>query len=749
MSTDQTTSNALSAPTDNISYIARIQEEGQKLAHAVDMWESALKEKQSAKFIKDLHDEIMMHKNIIDMLTLTMNTCDVIEASSSAAAVSPSFVSSETMKHKVPERLPKFAPRANKTRFFDLEEYFDELELCLTASQTPRHSWTYALLSAVDNDLELSKWILHEVVPLDWDSAKSSVIAKLSHPYAQEHLERNFKSIKLSPSDSIAKFTDKFINLAMRLGRKINEKLLIQHFLLSLPPRFIIIARNCGLDFDDVNCASLWAQKIESSVLFDSLERQNSRCSRCKSTGHVEEQCKRTLCTFCKALGHLEANCRKKAASVEKRVSNKSYSQGSSKSEITCFKCKSKGHLANVCRMNSSTVNSIEEFEDDSDDKQFIQSIKQDNSAYLVPIKVNNIKILATLDTGASTSILSADTANKLSLKISSSNPATFRLAKKNTISPCLGSASVDITCNGRTVTASLPIMDLNEDVSLLLGRDLFKQFNFMLGNIPVSFGDKENRTSSEYSEETSRITEDPLDEPTRQCLLTSIKSHIEDNLKTSALFCNLEESKVHLRTRDSSVSFVRQYPIPRKFQEPINEIIQGWIKTGVVIPSPQGCQWNSPLLAVEKKDANGNLTAVRVCLDPRKINEKLLDDNYPIPEIKSILNRLEGFSVFSTIDLASSYNQFPIVDQDREKTAFTWNNCQYMFAGAPFGLKTMTSIFQRVTSRLFSDLPYVCTYIDDILICSKTLSEHASNVKAVLERLTKANLTVNPGNLS
>ena len=69
MSTDQTTSNALSAPTDNISYIARIQEEGQKLAHAVDMWESALKEKQSAKFIKDLHDEIMMHKNIVNNYT--------------------------------------------------------------------------------------------------------------------------------------------------------------------------------------------------------------------------------------------------------------------------------------------------------------------------------------------------------------------------------------------------------------------------------------------------------------------------------------------------------------------------------------------------------------------------------------------------------------------------------------------------------------------------------------------------------
>ena len=395
--------------------------------------------------------------------------------------------------------------------------------------------------------------------------------------------------------------------------------------------------------------------------------------------------------------------------------------------------------------MSQPIVNSIEESKDNSD-FNYAQSIKQDNSAYLVPLTINNAKILATLDTGASTSILAADTARRLSLKVNTSSPVTFRLAQKNAESPCLGTASVNITCNGRTIATSLCVMELNEEVNMLLGRDLIKHFKFILGNIPDSFDSRSKQTSPEYIEETGHLTNDPLDDSTRQSLLAGISSQLEDNLKTATSFCNLKESKVHLRTHNSSTSFVRQYPIARKFQEPVNEVIQEWIKTGVVIPSPQGCQWNSPLLAVEKKDANGNLTAVRVCLDPRKINEKLLDDNYLIPEIKSILNRLDGFSVFSTIDLASSYNQFEIVEEDREKTAFTWNNCQYMFAGAPFGLKTMTSIFQRVTSRLFSDLPYVCTYVDDIVICSKTVPEHVDNVKTVLERLTKANLTINPG---
>ena len=746
MSTEQTTVNALIAPTSNLSYAARIEREGQKLVLAVDNWELALNEKQPAKVIKELHDEIMNHKNIIEMLKFAMKTSDEIEASF-AAETAPLSASNEEIKYRIPEKLPRFAPRvSNGARFFDLAEYLDEFELCLTAFQTPKAAWTHALLSTVDNDLELSKWILHEIIYLDWESAKALIIAKLSHPQAQEQLERKLQAMKISANDSISKYTDKFTSLAIRVGRKMTEKLLIQHFLLSLPSQYITIARNCGLDFDDVGSASLWAQKIEASVLFEDISSTEkkivSKCSRCRSAGHSEEQCKRVVCSFCKALGHLESECRKKAALNNKKTIDQRYPP---KLEITCFKCKAKGHLASGCTSNKPSLNTIEDSQDDLSAEDYAWLIKQENSPYLIPLFVNKTKILATLDTGASASILSTEIARKLALKVSVKNPTTFKLAQKDIESSCRGTASVTITCNGRTITTRLHIMDLNEDVNMLLGRDLIGQFKFIIGNIPHSFDNNPSQASGEYIETIARLTEDPLDDPTRQVLLSNIRSRVEDNLKTSTLFCNLEESKVHLRTHDSSASFVRQYPIARKFQEPINKIVQDWINTGVVVPSPQGCRWNSPLLAVEKKDSDGNLTAVRVCLDPRRINEKLLDDNYPIPEIKSILNRLEGFSIFSTIDLASSYNQFEIAEQDREKTAFTWNNCQYMFAGAPFGLKTMTSIFQRVTSRLFSDLPYVCTYVDDILICSKTTQEHVKNLHTVLERLTKANLTINP----
>ena len=168
------------------------------------------------------------------------------------------------------------------------------------------------------------------------------------------------------------------------------------------------------------------------------------------------------------------------------------------------------------------------------------------------------------------------------------------------------------------------------------------------------------------------------------------------------------------------------------------------WLEKKIIVDSPVGCAWNSPLLAVPKKDANGNFVKSRVCLDPRHINNILADDKFPIPSLSELLDRVAGSAYFSSVDLEWSYHQFPLAQSDQEKTAFTYNGQQYMFRGTPFGLKTITSVFQRVTSRLFKNLPYVSVYVDDILIHSQTFDAHVKHVKQVLEILTKANLTIN-----
>ena len=132
--------------------------------------------------------------------------------------------------------------------------------------------------------------------------------------------------------------------------------------------------------------------------------------------------------------------------------------------------------------------------------------------------------------------------------------------------------------------------------------------------------------------------------------------------------------------------------------------------------------------MVVPKKDESGNLNKHRICIDPRPLNSMLPDDTFPIPTIEEVIEILGNSSIFSKLDLVNSYHQFKINESDRSKTTFTANGKQYEFVGAPFGIKTLTSTFQRVMNSLFSEFPFVHVYVDDVLVFSESLDDHVNH---------------------
>ena len=64
---------------------------------------------------------------------------------------------------------------------------------------------------------------------------------------------------------------------------------------------------------------------------------------------------------------------------------------------------------------------------------------------------------------------------------------------------------------------------------------------------------------------------------------------------------------------------------------------------------------------------------------------------------------------------------------EDRFKTAFTCRYGTFEFLVLPFGLMNAPSTFQRVMNNVFMPLldAGVLVYMDDILVYSKSVSEH------------------------
>ena len=65
-------------------------------------------------------------------------------------------------------------------------------------------------------------------------------------------------------------------------------------------------------------------------------------------------------------------------------------------------------------------------------------------------------------------------------------------------------------------------------------------------------------------------------------------------------------------------------------------------------------------MLFVKKKDRT-----LRLCVDYRKLNEMTMKNKYPLPRIDDLFDQLKGASVFSKIDLRSSYHQLRIKDTE------------------------------------------------------------------------------------
>ena len=156
----------------------------------------------------------------------------------------------------------------------------------------------------------------------------------------------------------------------------------------------------------------------------------------------------------------------------------------------------------------------------------------------------------------------------------------------------------------------------------------------------------------------------------------------------------------------------------------------------------PSCSPWASPITLVPKSD-----NSIHFCVDYRRLNSGTEKYTYPLPLIQDIFDQIGGSVIFSTLDLKAGYWQLPVAKEDIHKTAFRCHKELFQFRVMPFGLCNAPAVYQRTTDHLLSGLIGVCVqvYLDDIIVCSRTASDHEYHLQCVFDRLRMAGLRLKP----
>lgn len=133
------------------------------------------------------------------------------------------------------------------------------------------------------------------------------------------------------------------------------------------------------------------------------------------------------------------------------------------------------------------------------------------------------------------------------------------------------------------------------------------------------------------------------------------------------------------------------------------------------------------------------------MCVEYRQLNAKTPKDAYPLPKIEESLDALSGAKWFSTLDLVSGYNQVPVAETGKHKTAFCTPFGLFEFNRIAFGLCNAPSTFKRLMERIFGDQSFqsLLLCLDDEIIFSTSVKQHLQRLEMVLKRLQRENLKI------
>ena len=312
-----------------------------------------------------------------------------------------------------------------------------------------------------------------------------------------------------------------------------------------------------------------------------------------------------------------------------------------------CGKCGKLGHLSPKCRSTDKsvhTVNATEEDEEDTSEQFFLHSIElgedideqtvhavhqpedEDNTDWYETIMVNGDLMPFKLDCGAQCNLMPISDYRKLTNKPKITSGEVKVYDYNTTPIRNIGKCIVQLQHRGKTVNALFVIV--KEDRPAILGkRDCVR-----LGLIKRIY---EITT-------TQGMTKDKM------------KEHFPDLFQGIGCL----EGEHMIRLKEDAVPTQRPaHRIPIALKGRLKKELDRMEACGIIRKITDPTDWVNTMVIVEKKDT----LALRICLDPKDLNQAIQREHYQLPTKTEILSDMSGAKFFSKLDANSGFYQIKI----------------------------------------------------------------------------------------
>ncbi|MBW0498875.1 hypothetical protein O181_038590 [Austropuccinia psidii MF-1] len=115
-----------------------------------------------------------------------------------------------------------------------------------------------------------------------------------------------------------------------------------------------------------------------------------------------------------------------------------------------------------------------------------------------------------------------------------------------------------------------------------------------------------------------------------------------------------------------------------------------------------------------------------KVVGDSRALNTYAILDRYPIPRILETLTQLSKALFITSMDALKGFHKNLLTPHARKLLRIISHFGIYEYLKMPLGIESATSYYQRMMKTIFPhelSEGWLIIYIDDIIVCSETLS--------------------------